>query len=379
MSTLFVINSEGQDLDGFPLNIPERIISGPSVADLDGDMILDIILTSMENNVNVINSNGTYREGFPYETSGSLERAASIADINNDQYLEIIVGDLNGNLYVISKDGSLITSSSVGGSINSGISVADLDDNGQFELLFSESLNEQYDNNMLHAYDPFSESEIFGWPISLDAVSFSEPIISDLDNDMDLEVLITTLSGKNYIFHHDGSRYSNFPFIIEGDSILVSSSLGDLDNDGDNEIISGTLNSLQVIDFQGTYGNRFSWNTYRANNYRDGFINLDLAELENQYNSTYSKFSVFQNYPNPFNPTTEIKYYIPKNGLVKVDIYDLIGRNVKSLVNINKPAGHHFVRWDGTNNYGEFVSAGMYIYAIHSGEFIATKKMLLLK
>ncbi len=141
MSTLFVINSEGQDLDGFPLNIPERIISGPSVADLDGDMILDIILTSMENNVNVINSNGTYREGFPYETSGSLERAASIADINNDQYLEIIVGDLNGNLYVISKDGSLITSSSVGGSINSGISVADLDDNGQFELLFSESLN----------------------------------------------------------------------------------------------------------------------------------------------------------------------------------------------------------------------------------------------
>ena len=72
MSTLFVINGEGQDLNGFPLNIPERIISEPSVADLDSDMGLDIILTSTENNVNVINSSGTFREGFPYETSGGL-------------------------------------------------------------------------------------------------------------------------------------------------------------------------------------------------------------------------------------------------------------------------------------------------------------------
>ena len=84
MSTLFVIDGEGQNLNGFPLNISERIISGPSVTDLDNDMALDIVLTSRQNNVSVINSNGSFREGFPYETSGSLEYAASIVDINNE-------------------------------------------------------------------------------------------------------------------------------------------------------------------------------------------------------------------------------------------------------------------------------------------------------
>ena len=379
MSTLFVINGEGQDLNGFPLNITERIISGPSVADLDNDMVLDIILSSTQNNVNVINSNGSYQEGFPYETSGSLQHAASIADINNDQDLEILVGDLNGHLYVINKDGSLITSSSVGGSINSGISVADLDDNGELELLFTTSLNDQYENQMLHVYNPTSQSEIYGWPISLSELSFSEPIIADLDNDTDLEVLITTAEGKMHIFHHDGLRYNNFPFSIEEDSIFVSSSLGDLDNDGDYEIIIGTLNSLQVIDLQESMGDRFSWNTYRANNYRDGFINSDLVELKSKNNNIISNYSVSQNYPNPFNPITKIKYCIPKNESVNIYIYDLIGRNIKLLINKTQPAGNHSVHWDGTNNNGEIVSAGMYIYVIESGEFKSTKKMLLLK
>ena len=92
-----------------------------------------------------------------------------------------------------------------------------------------------------------------------------------------------------------------------------------------------------------------------------------------------SVFSLYQNYPNPFNPTTQIKYDLPSDGLVNVSIYDITGRYIKSLINNNQSAGYHSVRWDATNNIGEAVSAGMYIYTIQAGEYRATKKMVLLK
>tara|TARA_B110000003_G_C16251671_1_gene379233 strand:- start:145 stop:582 length:438 start_codon:yes stop_codon:yes gene_type:complete len=90
-------------------------------------------------------------------------------------------------------------------------------------------------------------------------------------------------------------------------------------------------------------------------------------------------FALHQNYPNPFNPTTSIKYDLPQDALVKISIYDIMGRNIKNLVSGNQSAGYQSVRWDATNNYGEPISAGMYIYTIQAGDFRQTKKMVLLK
>jgi len=90
-------------------------------------------------------------------------------------------------------------------------------------------------------------------------------------------------------------------------------------------------------------------------------------------------FALHQNYPNPFNPTTQIKYDLPEDALVSINIYDLMGRSIKSLVNSNQSAGYRSIQWNATNNLGEPVSAGMYIYMIQAGEFRQTKKMVLLK
>ena len=65
--------------------------------------------------------------------------------------------------------------------------------------------------------------------------------------------------------------------------------------------------------------------------------------------------------------------------MVTIQIFDLMGRNIRSLVNNTQSAGYHSVRWDATNQYGEPVSAGMYLYIIQAGDFRQTKKMLLLK
>jgi hypothetical protein len=90
-------------------------------------------------------------------------------------------------------------------------------------------------------------------------------------------------------------------------------------------------------------------------------------------------FALHQNYPNPFNPTTQIRYDLSDDANVNITIYDIMGRSIRSLVNNNQTAGYRSIRWDGKNNLGEGVSAGMYIYMIQAGEFRQTKKMVLLK
>ncbi len=90
-------------------------------------------------------------------------------------------------------------------------------------------------------------------------------------------------------------------------------------------------------------------------------------------------YTLHQNYPNPFNPITTLRYDLPENSLVNIIIYDLLGRQVKSLINQTQDAGFKSVLWNATNNQGKPVSAGVYLYQIRAGDFIQTKKMVLLK
>ena len=90
-------------------------------------------------------------------------------------------------------------------------------------------------------------------------------------------------------------------------------------------------------------------------------------------------FALHQNYPNPFNPTTTLQYDLPEDAQVKIMIYDLMGREVKTLVNNQQTAGFKSIIWNASNNLGQPVSAGMYLYRISAGEFHSVKKMVLLK
>jgi hypothetical protein len=86
-----------------------------------------------------------------------------------------------------------------------------------------------------------------------------------------------------------------------------------------------------------------------------------------------------QNYPNPFNPITTLRYDLPENSYVNVTVYDILGREVRTLVKTTQDAGYRSVIWDATNDYGKPVSAGVYLYQIQAGGFVQTKKMVLLK
>ena len=88
---------------------------------------------------------------------------------------------------------------------------------------------------------------------------------------------------------------------------------------------------------------------------------------------------LYQNYPNPFNPITTLHYDLPENSYVNVTVYDMLGRAVKTLVNSTQDAGIKSVVWNAANDYGNPVSAGVYLYQIKAGDFVQTRKMILLK
>lgn len=106
---------------------------------------------------------------------------------------------------------------------------------------------------------------------------------------------------------------------------------------------------------------------------------LNLAgELEKSLPTIHQ---LMANYPNPFNPETHIEYDLAGNSefATQILIYDLLGHQVRILVNEKQPAGHYRVTWDGTNDLGKKVSSGIYFYKLNSGSFVDIRKMTLLK
>ena len=104
---------------------------------------------------------------------------------------------------------------------------------------------------------------------------------------------------------------------------------------------------------------------------------LDYLQLEEVNLPTKVKLN--QNYPNPFNPITKISYEMPSNGFVRVSILDMMGREVKTLVESSQVSGMRSVTWNATDNNDQPVSAGVYLYKIQTRGITKTRKMVFLK
>lgn len=106
------------------------------------------------------------------------------------------------------------------------------------------------------------------------------------------------------------------------------------------------------------------------------YFNLDSTSTsaQNNLNEKIIEFRLENNYPNPFNPSTTISYSLPKNGLVQLKVYDVLGCEVASLVNKEQAMGNYKVEFTASN-----LTSGVYFYRLHSGDFVQTKKLILLR
>jgi hypothetical protein len=143
-----------------------------------------------------------------------------------------------------------------------------------------------------------------------------------------------------------------------------------------NAAVGSSTNTSQI---KGTLGQPvISSSSISAYSINSGFwtqlsdLTTDVRDnLRGAFPSTYK---LFQNYPNPFNPSTQISYSIPQKSHVFLKVYDMIGKEIATLVNESKPAGNYEVNFNASG-----LASGIYFYKLQTGNFIDTKKMILLR
>jgi len=185
-----------------------------------------------------------------------------------------------------------------------------------------------------------------------------EPSV-DVDSDVVYKIIVTL----NYFGTVYTNEYENIPYTTTGLSGYVYAIL---------------MTNLNIPRWNMEYVIEASDEEFTIVSEEGAFV-LENTSLSIDGEIVPEVFALHQNYPNPFNPVTSLRYDLPEDGLVNITVYDMIGRLVKTLVNSPQTAGYKSIRWNATNNRNEPVSAGLYLYTIHAGEFRKTKKMVLLK
>ena len=182
------------------------------------------------------------------------------------------------------------------------------------------------------------------------------------------------LQSSSVMLWWDPSTDENFQYFLlerSTDSLFVENVV--------SNYLTSSFYTDEDLEFNTLYFYRISYFSTDWSEYSET-IALVLENLDISHgNNLPISYKIHQNHPNPFNPVTTIRYDLPEDGLVNITIYDMMGRQISTLVSGQQTAGYNIVQWNATNTFGEAVSAGLYLYTIHAGKFKQTRKMVLLK
>ncbi|MBI5403403.1 MAG: T9SS type A sorting domain-containing protein [Ignavibacteriae bacterium] len=185
-------------------------------------------------------------------------------------------------------------------------------------------------------------------------------------------------NGHIYIVFYDRRNYSN-----TATDVYIARSI-DGGNTFTNFIVSSSSFTPTSTTFFGDYTNITAYNgrvrpiwarLQGTLSVMTALVDFTTGENTNSENLP-DEFKLVQNYPNPFNPSTTINYSIKENTFVSLKVYNLMGQEITTLVNMNKPAGYYSINFD-SKEYG--LSSGVYFYKLTAGNFSDTKKMIITK
>ncbi|MBI5474427.1 MAG: T9SS type A sorting domain-containing protein [Ignavibacteriae bacterium] len=383
------------ELPGFPVALERGAENSPAIGDLDGNGTREIVIctggssSGPSSKIIAYTSTGQVVSGFPYVVgANSIGNSPTLFDINNDGKLEILVrmkpdGNVNG-IYAINYLGQLLPGFPFPityGHVNACVAVGDMDGDNIPELAYGGV--EAVDSGKVWAYN-LSGTLMPGFPARVYRTWVDGSVaIADVDGDRKGDVVCGTNGVSNkpgviYAFNHLGQVAQGFP-IIPGNPILNSfethPTLTDIDGDGDTEIFAGRLDKyVYGWDTPGAFDSAKAWTTFKGNAARTG------GQLRAPGPSAVSEtgqpfeFRLDQNYPNPFNPVTNFQFSIGNSQVTILKVYDLLGREVATLLNEVKPAGEHTVAFNAAH-----LASGVYIYRLRAGSFVQTRRLVLLR
>jgi len=250
----------------------------------------------------------------------------------------------------------------------------------------------------IHRLDGTTGNISWTYPLGASAGVIQIGLIDDIDGDQIPDVLIASFAGIGFNCLSGGNGTQLWSYQM--DYQFGVASIPDIDDDGYQDVIVGSRDEfLYCINGKGDsliFKNQFSDWLYSVNrmpsidgNYsyevlagtRDGIVavlsgGIDFVVDAGSGEATEIpvEYSLLQNYPNPFNPSTKIEFKIPASGLVTLKVYDLLGREVTTLISEELQPGNYAVNFDAVS-----LSSGIYFYTLTAGDFVSTKKMILLK
>ncbi len=237
---------DGTVVPGFPVNVGKYPMS-PTLADLDGDGAMEIIMGTRTGQAVVYKGNGTLYPGWPIQMDRFVGASASAGDVNNDGVMDIVMESRN-LLYVWNKDGQIlpgfpyaIVDSLAGSTSYSAPVLADLTGDGKLEIIFCSHSDAADSGGIIYAVK-YDGTSLPGWPKFVPNWIYGAPIVADIDNDNQLEVIIGEYGASPtpmfsiFAYNVDGSMVTNFPmgpYFGSANQITVA----DIDNDNQFEII----------------------------------------------------------------------------------------------------------------------------------------------
>ena len=233
----------------------------------------------------------------------------------------------------------------------------DIDNDNDYDLFAGDW------NGRIHYYENTGNASNFNFQFrskfynGIDVGDESIPRFYDIDGDNDFDLFIGRRDGKISYYRNEGNA-TNPNFVLQTDNYKnintgrnSNPEFVDIDNDTDGDLFVGNI--------------------------KGGFYfyeNRDVIGIQTISSNVPDGFLLKQNYPNPFNPTTNIAFDLPKPGFVELSVYDITGKLIQNLLSQQLSPGSYNYDWDAAE-----LSSGVYFYTLKAGDFVSTKKMLLLK
>jgi hypothetical protein len=308
------------------------------INDINQDQIPDVLVASFAaNGLNCLSgADGTILWSWQMDYQFGV---ASIPDLNADGYDDVLAGARYGNFYCISGRGDSLF------------------------FMYSFPGDWLYTVNSMPSIDGNFSNEILAGTRDGKVVCFSGGTLA-------VPVELTRFNGfisnrKVNLNWSTATEINNSGFEIERKSDNNWEKIGFVQGSG----TTTELRSYSFVDENVTEG-KYSYRLKQID-FDGSFEYSDIIEIQVEQPTEYS---LEQNYPNPFNPTTTISYSIKEKGLVTLKVFDILGNELKTLVNEEKEVGSYNIEF-----YAASFASGIYFYSLQSGEFLSTKKMILLK
>ena len=384
---------DGVPLPGWPRQAGDRVAASPAIGDVDGDGQNEVVVTASQASgllLNVFTADGQQLPGWPRAipcNPGYALSAPALGDIDADGVFEIIQaagpeapwGTVK--IHCFNADGSQPSGwpAYVAPYVQIAASpaLADLDGDGRPDVVICGS------DGVVRAFSSDGMNRQL-WQANIGSNGRTNPVIADLDGNGVPDVVLTSEAGLlEALSGNDGSRLEGFTFWIEPS--WSAPAVADVDNDGKLDLVATGWGSHRI----------FAWETaqssgnaagavFRGNNSRTGCYLQPVISTAggSQMKATTTRGTptmLLQNYPNPVARRTTIRYQIATAGGASLKVYNILGQQVATLFAGDLSAGCHEVTWNRTDDRGNRVADGTYLYRLETPGRQDSRRMVVIR